>query len=190
MNKLAGHLFYLAGPIDDCKEEKDFIEWRLDISKFLWSIGAGVVDPCSKPVVGYNEDENLRVLKRQLKKEKKYDEISKVMEDIVSVDLHLLDISSAVILYVDNDVHMCGSYSEITYSALEKKPAIVFSKNGKENVPDWLFGLLKHDLFFNNIEEVKEYLHKVNNGKSTPCEDRWRFLDMNKIFGLDEDQNV
>jgi len=182
--KLTGHLLYELGPIDDCKNKEDFTNWRQEISEFLWSIGAGALNPVNKPIPNSNEDEEWRNKLKRWKLDGRYDLLSKEMKRVVSQDLHLLDISSAGILYIDSDIHMCGSYTEASYICLEKKPLIIFAKNSINSIPNWLYGLAHYELFFNTISEVKDYILKIHRGQPAPLTERWKFLDIDKIFGV------
>lgn len=181
MNRLRFSKFYLAGPI---RKDIDFISWRKDISNFLWSIGAGVLDPCNKPLY-HNEDEFFQDKLLELKSKCKYDDITNIMREIVTIDLHLVDLSTAIILHIDTDVHMQGSYAEMTYACLERKPLIVHAKNGKKNLPAWVFGHAKHELFFDTWDEIKKYLNHIDKDPVIDTlNNRWKFLDYNKIYRL------
>ena len=178
--RLEWSLFYEAGPID---EAVDFTSWRNDISQFLWSLGAGVLDPCNKPTDD-NEDNAFRKKLTDLKDHKNWNELSSLMRRIVTVDLHLVDLSTAVILHLDKKIHMCGSYFEANYGCLERKPLIVHCPTGKNTIPNWLFGITKHELFFETWDQVKEYLRHIHEDESVnDLGGRWKFLDYDKIFG-------
>ena len=183
-NRLKGLKFYLAGPINKQKFA-ECVNWRSEMSRFLWSRGAGVLNPLDKPVE-HHEDESFQDKLLQLKQEEKYDELTEIMRPIVTIDLHLVDLSSAVILYIDKDCHLCGSYAEMTYTCLERKPLIVVIKQGKKQTPAWLFGHAKHELFFNDFTAAKEYLEHIDNDEVIDTlNHRWKFLNSNKIYGLE-----
>ena len=79
---------------------------------------------------------------------------------------------------------MCGSYGEQIYTCLERKPLVVCCKQGKANVPNWLFGIANHRLFFDNWDDVKTYIHMVDNFPSgiVPEFNKFRFIDYAKVF--------
>lgn len=184
MNRLKGLKFYLAGPINK-EKYNECIQWRTSMSRFLWHKGAGVLNPLDKPV-DHTEDEFFQDYILKLKQEEKYDELTEIMRPIVTIDLHLVDLSSAVILYIDKDCHMCGSYSETTYTCLERKPLIVVCKQGKKNIPAWLFGHAKHELFFSDFIDAKEYLEHIDQDEVVDTlNHRWKFLNINKIYGYE-----
>ena len=105
------------------------------------------------------------------------------MKKIVSIDLHYLDLSNFVVAYLDLDVRLTGSITEITYAALEKKPIIIICPQGKAKLPNWLYGMCDHRLFFDDIESSKQYINKVNNNKIFISAERWRFINYGKVFG-------
>lgn len=179
-SKLKGHLAYLAGPINP---NSDCASWRIDFCNFLWNLGIGVLNPVDKPL-DHHEDEEFQQKLIQLRQEEKYDEISSIMREIVTIDLHLVDLSSFIILYIDKDHHMMGSYAEATFACLERKPLIVICKQGKKSISPWLFGHAKHNLFFDSFDEAKTYIQHIHEGKITDnLNYRWKFIDFNKVFG-------
>lgn len=196
MNRLKGQIFYCCGPMDRVKDRG--VEWRLDIQNFLWSLEAGVFNPCDKPIDWGVEDESSREFRRNALKaaeqlhqkghihesDKICESIQNSMKDIVASDLRGVDTSHAVIMYVDTSIHMCGSYGEQTHACLQRKPVIVCCKQGKFNVPDWLWGICNHEMFFSNWSEVKDYLKHVAFDENVKHYKRWRFLDTNKIYGI------
>lgn len=178
MNKLKGHTTYLIGPIDEVKDHG--ADWRKRIKPFLWSMGMGVFDPCDKPI-GLSEDSVVVEQIASLKKQGRFHEAREIMKGIVNIDLTLLDLSTIPIMYIDKEVHMCGSYSEATYAALEKKSCIVVVKQGRTEVPNWILGLMNPDLFFDSFEQAEHYLSEVNAG-SVVCP-KLPMIDFDKVFG-------
>lgn len=182
--RLTNNLTYLVGSID---YSTDFgVGWRKEITPFLHNLGIGVLDPTDKPSEWVNEDEDEIKHLTNLKQKGEYNELSRVMKNIVSIDLHLLDLSNFIIAYLDWDVRITGSITELTYAALEKKPIIVICPQGKKNMSNWLFGLLDHELWFNSVGEAKSYLediHYWHDGRPIVNTERWRFLDYGKVYG-------
>lgn len=180
MNRLKQHTVYLAGPIDESKETAHL--WRRDMSEFLWENEIGVLNPCDKPS-GMHEGEDFVDYMNNLKDIGDFDKVSNEMSKIVRIDLHMVDLCNFVILYVNKDTHMCGSYGEQTYAALEKKPVIVICEQGKNKIPSWLFGTgMRHEMFFSNFEDAKSYIKHVAYDYEVDCLNRWRFIDYDKVF--------
>lgn len=179
-NRLKHYTTYLAGSIDESKHTAHL--WRNDISKFLWKHDIGVFDPCNKPG-GIKEEAGFVDHVNAMKKRGEYDEVCKTMTHIVKIDLHMVDLSNFVILAIDRDAHLCGSYNEQTYAALEKKPVIVWCQQGKDQVPSWLFGMgMRHEMMFGSLDEVKNYILSVAYNDTIDDLGRWRFIDYDKVF--------
>ena len=178
-NKLTNSMAYLIGPMDEVPDLG--ADWREMMSKWLWDLDIGVLNPCDKPTNFAKEDMPARDQIEQLKQQQKYDEAHDIVKDIVSVDLHMVDLSSFVIMFIDKDVHMCGSYSEMTYAAFEHKPVIICCKQGKNAVPGWVYGMCDHNLFFECWDDVKSYIRQVAL-YSKFNDPQWRFSNYNKVF--------
>jgi hypothetical protein len=140
-------------------------------------LGVVVFNPIKKPTVVGKEDEETHRLKVQLKSQHRYDELAKLMKTIRSVDLRLVDISDFLIVNLDLDVHPCGTYEEIFWANRQKKSIIVHMVQGKQNAPDWLFGTIPHEMIFSSWDEIKEYLHYINNEPKIETFNRWYFLN-------------
>lgn len=185
-NNLKGHLVYLSGSIDYSPDNGH--GWRDIITPFLHKHEIGVINPLKKPIINeiYQEEDNLSRIVAQMKEHGEYDDVRDITKNIVRADLHLLDISNFVIIYLNLDYHHCGTYSEYTYGALERKPTLTVCEQGKKAIPSWLFGLCPHQLFFNNLEELKDYIEHVDYSPINEIDDlngRWKFLNYDKIFG-------
>ena len=142
MNRLKGTICYLAGPMDEVPDMGK--DWRLVTSDMVWALEAGVLNPCDKPTdFAQEDDKTLQGLKTQKELAKMLmgqgdevgarlvlDSVSEVMRKIVAIDLRMDDITHFTISNVDKDYHMCGSYSEMTHAALQRKPVIVHCKQG------------------------------------------------------------
>ncbi len=184
-NRLRGSMAYLAGPMDLVPDRG--VEWRIEISEFLWKMGIGVLNPCDNPVTdSLKENDGYYELIKELKKQGRYDEVETLAKKIVRTDLHLIDLCNFCIVYIDTDVHSSGTNTELTYASLEKKPVILMCKQGKAEVPNFLWGIgLGHNKFFSNWNEVKEYLLLVayQRPNAVPDFSDWRFIDYSKVFG-------
>lgn len=184
LNKLEYSRAYLVGPIDRIAGLG--VEWRLDMSAFLWSHRIGVIDPCKKPCYDgdmRDEDASWFEYKKQLKKCGRYEKLHEEMIKIAAFDLRAVDISDFIIMHVDTSVHMCGSYNEQTYASLQRKPILIHCKQGKENVPDWLFGVCKHKEFFSTWDDLKTYIKLVAYTNFRPHK-WWKFFDYSKVYNF------
>jgi nucleoside 2-deoxyribosyltransferase len=178
MNKLCGEVCYLAGPMDRVADGG--IVWRQNLTPFLETLGVVVLDPCDKPIdIGVEDTEN-RELRKELKEQEKFEEITPDMKTIRRTDLRMVDKSDFLIVNVDVDVHMCGTYEEETLANSQKKPILYRIDGGRKNVPDWLIGKVPHQFFFSTWSELRSYLVNVDNGSDTRHFKRWMFFDLAK----------
>jgi len=176
-NRLKGQRVYLAGAMDRVHDRG--ATWRENITPFLNELNVTVFDPLKKPGNVGLENEETHKAKVALKKHYKYAELSEIMKTIRSVDLRLVDISDFLIVHLDIDTHPCGTLEEIFLANRQKKPIIVHIEQGKKHCPDWLFGALPHELFFDSWEHVIGYLYGVNSNMEIDTLQRWWFLNEN-----------
>ena len=85
---------------------------------------------------------------------KKFDNVKKSMRDIAAVDLRMVDIAHFVIMYMDIDVHLCGSYHEAFVAIQQKKPLLIVCKQGKCFMPSWMFGVMPHEHMFDDWNDM------------------------------------
>jgi hypothetical protein len=72
---------------------------------------------------------------------------------------------------------MCGSYEEIVTANRQKKPVLIWCEQGKKIAPNWLFFMLPHEHIFSSMNEMIEYIYKVNKTKNVSSMKRWFFLN-------------
>jgi len=175
MNRLNNQRVYLAGAMDRVPDRGN--GWRDDITPFLENLGVIVFNPIKKPIMIGQEDEETHQYKKVLKQQQSYDELSKLMKVIRSVDLRLVDISDFMIVNLDLDVHPCGTYEEIFWANRQKKAIIVHMVQGKQQAPDWLFGTIPHQMIFSSWLEIREYLNHINTYAQIETFNRWYFFN-------------
>jgi len=204
MNRLKGSTCYLAGGIDNAVDLGR--GWRTDIQNFLWMNDIGVLNPLEKPIKNAIEDKNLHIEINKLKMLAKmsieanqtetanaaFNKIEKLMMPVVSTDLAMVNVASFVILYIDKDIHMCGSYNEEAWAALQKKPIIICCKQGKWEIPNFIFKRYnRHHMMFSSFSEVKKYLIEVcHNNDFVDVTNTWKFFDYMKVHGYETIQNT
>jgi nucleoside 2-deoxyribosyltransferase len=176
MNRLKNQRVYLAGAMDRVPDRGT--TWRDNITPFLENLGVVVFNPIKKPTSVGLEDEESHLIKNKLKDQEKYDELSKIMKTIRSVDLRLVDISDFLIVNIDLEHHACGTYEEISLANRSKKPILIHVEQGKKHTPDWLFGTIPHQWFFSSWEELKKYLIHINQEKQIEHHNRWQFFNI------------
>ena len=183
MNRLKGMTAYLCGAMDRVADGG--VEWREHITPRLQELGVGVFNPCNKPSDYALEDEDTRELIHALKRSEKYEDIAAIMKPICAVDLRMVDIAHFIIMNIDMDNHLCGSYHEAFGAIGQKKPVVIMCKQGKRGLPNWMFGVVPHQMVFSNWSETIEYLHHINEDEDVEHLNRWRFFDFNKVYGND-----
>lgn len=183
MNRLHGLCCYLSGPMDRVPDRGTV--WRDMMIPELRNRGIGVLNPLEKPFYeegdDFSEDDVFIAKRDQFIKERRADELQHLMRHHVGrPDLAMVDKSDFLIVYIDVDVHMAGTYHELVISLTQRKPTLVVCKQGKWNVPPWWWGVIHHEFYFSSWDELLEYIDDVNEGRKT--HKFWRFFDMKKIY--------
>lgn len=167
---------YLAGPMEFDSNGKT---WRDEITPFLKSIGVRVFDPYTKPFIDSDkleEGENARELYYEWLKNGEYDKVAERMKPIRNFDLNCVDRADFLIFYINKNIPTFGTMEELVTAVRMKRPIFIFVEGGKSQCPLWLFGMLNHKYFYENIEEIKNILYKINNGTESINNDKWRLL--------------
>lgn len=176
-NRLKGMRVYLAGPIDHA--EDDGVGWRNKMKKFLVKRGVNPLDPCDKPIsyASYGEIGAEKEKMMELKKMGRWFELSEQMKAIAHVDLRMTDVSDCVIVYLNTEVKMFGTIHELINSLQQRKPTLVVIEGGKENAPNWLFGIMDYNFMFDSFKELEDFLTLVDEAAFSPDLTRWVFFD-------------
>lgn len=174
MGQLLNTTAYLAGPIDRCPNLG--VEWRKWITEQLYEKYQIIsYNPMDKPVKIAGEMEG-RELRKQWKIEKQFHLLADFIKLIRRVDLRMTDKSDFGIFYIDIDIHMCGSYEELSWMNRCKKPCLVMCKQGVGQIPDWLFGTIPYQHMFSSWDDMFLYLDKINQGYDDGT-NRWIMFD-------------
>lgn len=181
MGRLSGMRCYTAGPLDYmCL--KQATKWRDQVENDLGPLGIHVLSPLKKPVqekdVGETQQDKDNLIR--LKKEGNFDEVRRIMKRVVRLDLSLVDRSDFIIAQIDTGVHLCGTYHEIIMADAQRKPTLLFAQGGKANVPNWIFGIVPHEMVFDSLDLLLGYVKWVDQGKIDPGP-RWVFFDQTKM---------
>jgi hypothetical protein len=186
MNRLHKSVAYLSGPMDRVKW-KDATGWRDYMKKELWSRSIGVIDPCDKPTPE-DEGEDFRARKKKLKENGDLLALHELMKPVVKEDMRFVDLSHFIILYLDADTHICGGYHESCVAAgCQKKPVLTMCPQGLKKIPDWWIGVNPPEMNFESWKDMLDYIDYIDNPDTMPnTHNRWRFLDMEKVYGFNE----
>lgn len=183
-NKLRLHTCYLSGPMEEVADRGK--GWRDFVTVELRKRNIISLDPLNKPMLHdkFSEDDKFVEIRKEFIINKDYDALSELMrKQVCRVDLSLVDKADFLIAYIDKAVFMCGTIWELCVAANQRKPVLVVCKQGKINTPAWLFGVLNHEAFFSNWDELLEHIDSIDSGKVVPSK-YWRFFDMEKIYGI------
>jgi hypothetical protein len=173
IHRLRGMRTYLCGAMDQVADGG--VVWRRAITPVLNKMGVIVLDPCNKPFEGGVEDHQNREWRKKWKSVGNLGMVRKTMKPIRTMDLRMVDISDFVITCIDIDVHMCGSYEEITTANRQKKPVLIWCVQGRNSTPDWLLGMLPNEHIFNNVNDLMTYLRHVDTAPRVKTYRRWFF---------------
>jgi hypothetical protein len=175
MNNLSGMRTYLVGAMDRVADGG--VGWRNAITPMLKNLSIQVIDPCDKPIESAKEGPNTRTVIDYYKKTGQFNKIREEYGHIRNADLRCVDVSDFLIVNINMDVHMCGSYEEISTANRQKKPILVWCEQGKMEAPNWLFFMLPHEHIFSSLNQMVEYLNYVNEIKNTQNLKRWFFFE-------------
>lgn len=175
VNNLKNSTTYLVGAMDRVADGG--ISWRNKITPLLESLNIRIINPCEKPIRGIKEDDETRWWIQYYKETEQYSKIKEKFSVIRNADLRCVDISDFIIAHIDLDVHACGSYEEIVTANRQKKPVLIWCKQGKQNAPNWLFFMLPHDHIFGSMDDLLKYLKQINKTKNPNTHKRWFFFE-------------
>lgn len=184
IQKLKGMKVYLSGGMDRVPDGG--VGWRSFISSQMMNMGIGVLNPCDKPIKFVEENKHTRKLVRWSKEDGCFDVAKGIMKPICYSDLRMVDVADFLIVYIDTEVHLAGTYHELTLGIMQKKPTLIMCEQGKSEIPNWWFGVIPHELMFSSWGELLAYLNKINNGEDDRDLGRWRFFDFKKVYGSNQ----
>lgn len=178
--RLRGMRTYLAGAMDRVPDGG--VEWRERITPMLNSMGVVVMNPCNKPFHMPSEDFDNRRVRHDHKRNGQLEATRRIMKRIRTSDLRMVDISDFIIASIDVDVHMCGSYEEITTANRQKKPVLCWVQQGRQMTPDWLLGMLPSEFFFDTVHGLLDYLRHVHSAPQVKTYRRWYFPKFEMLY--------
>lgn len=177
MNRLRFNRGYLCGAMDRVADGG--IGWRSSIQEELTDLDIVWLDPTNKPIQLGIEDLENRKYRHQCKATNNWEAVRNDMKIIRAVDLRMVDISDFLVVNIDAKVHACGTYEEFALANRQKKPIIVHVEQGKGQCPDWLFGMIPHQMIFSAWEDVHKYLRHVAHDPVIEDFRRWYFFKFN-----------
>lgn len=178
MNELKGKRCVLSGGIDRVPD--DGKGWRIYIKEECKKKKIDIIffDPCHKPN-GLGSEIGVEKTKvRELINNDKWAEAREYVKTFRHYDLRAIDWSDFVIVKIDINSHLCGTYDEIFLADRELKPIFVImgENQTKYDIPTWLVSFINENEIFNNEDECIDYLANINSGKIS-LDERW--VDLN-----------
>jgi len=166
-NNLVGVTAFLSGGIDRCND--DGVGWRKEIKKKCKraKLPISFFDPTDKPKGLGSEvgDEKMRI--QRLMKQGKWKQAQSEVRVFRRYDLRMVDHSHLYIIYIDLNVHYCGTWDEFNVAERQGKPLFVIMAPGqsKYKIPSWAVASVNEDEVFESVDECVEHLKLLNDGK-------------------------
>lgn len=180
LKRLYGSTTYLVGAMDRTTDNGE--GWRNNITPFLEDLGIIVLNPCNKPIDIGLENIETRQYRQSLKDTKNWQKLSEEMKLLRIVDLRMTDRSDMIIVNLDTSIHACGTYEEIFWANRMKKPILIHCEQGIQGLPDWLFGVLPYQFFFDSWKDLKTYILDVHTKEKVKHYKRWIFFNYKELL--------
>jgi hypothetical protein len=164
-NILNNAVILLSGPIDNSID--DGIGIRKEIINKCRAVGieAHFLDPTDKPTNGFKEVGEEKKKLFQLKQEGQFSTVAAIARSFRYQDLRMVDISDIVIVHIDPNIHMSGTYEELYRAKQLDRKMFVIVNGGMAYLPNWLFGVFSSDEVFESVDECVQCLLKINKGE-------------------------
>lgn len=178
-NRLWGTRCYEIGAMDRVADGG--VGWRQRIKPLLQQLGIVVLDPTNKPIdIAFEKIED-REYRNKLKADGNYDELTREMKQVRSVDLRMVDMADFVIVHLDTDVHTTGTYEELFWANRLKNPILIHCEQKKDGLPDWLYATIPHAHMFSTWTDMFKYLWEVHTAPEVETYNRWMFFNYDKM---------
>lgn len=166
MGFLQDKRFYLSSPIEHAPNETN---WVKDISKVLKNeFKIEVFNPIE------DKKQQWAPQLKKYKEERNFKGVRKIAKKFVKKDLGLVCRSDVLVAFLPYKICTTGVYHEIIQANLEKKPTLLVSDSGIQNIPAWFFGFIPLRYMFDDVDCLYKYLRKVDSGKCKK-DSRWWF---------------
>jgi len=176
VGRLKNSTIYQIGSMDYDREGGKV--WRKDITPFLENLGIVVLNPYEKPLQdsdGLEDDDNhLNVVKAI--EAKNYDEVTRLMKVVRHIDLRMVDKADFLIVNIDWTKRPCGTLREIFEAGRSQKPIIFHLEQSKQEQPPWMFAETDHNLWFEQWQDLKDYILHIDSAETVDKLGRWVFF--------------
>ena len=165
---------YLAGNIENSNAPDS---WRNKVAAELRESGIIFFDPLKKPFMdSVNEDKEHISKLFNLREEGRFEELSRIMRKIRVEDLSLVDRADFLIASISARTASWGTAEEVFWANRMKKPIFLVVAEGRHACPFWIFGTLKCDQIYGNIEEVVAEIKEIDAGEKKIDLSRWKIF--------------
>ena len=165
---------YLAGNIENSNAPGS---WRNQVADELRDTGIIFFDPLKKPFLdSVNEDKEHIAKLFKLREEGHFDDLAKIMRKIRVEDLSLVDRADFLIASISSKTASWGTAEEVFWANRMKKPIFLVVAEGRHACPFWIFGTLKCDQIYGNIEEVIAEIKQLDAGEKKLDLSRWKIF--------------
>lgn len=156
MSYLLNKKIYISSPIEASKDN----EWdRPSLHRNLQlRFGLDVFDPVLDP------KQEFKATLHEARRERNFEKMREIARGFVKKDLHTVDKTDILLAVLPYKIPTCGTHHEITHALNIKRPVLIVCEQGKEYIPLWYFGLLKHEFMFSSFSSAYNYLSEVNDG--------------------------
>jgi len=148
--------FYLAGPISWVSVE-EAVTWRVDMTKYLESIGHEAVNPLAKYPVPAGEKKKVE---KSIMWEKDEEAREYLRRRIMNPDIELLKQSDGIIASIPR--YSVGTSAELMYAYLHNMPVYIVTDMPRKKWSGWFMGL--STLIFTNWDDLKRFLKYMKEG--------------------------
>jgi hypothetical protein len=154
---------YLCGPISDAA---DFgIGWRQEFTEKTKDLGLIHLDPTDKPGGYLSETQDQQKQIQRFREHQDWSGLEIYMKKIRRMDLRLVDKADFIVIYVDPNSHMLGSYDEILTAEDQQKPIFLIVNGRLEDLNPWIFTAVDHNNMFESVDSCVSYIRGIDEGR-------------------------
>ena len=160
--------------MDRCADNGE--TWRQRIKLDLSDLGIIWLDPTRKPTNLAVESAESRKRLAEAKEAGDFDYVCDQIKIIRTTDLRLTDVSDFLVVHLDTEIYSCGTWEEIANANRQKKPIVVHVEQGKSATPNWLLGMIPHEMIFSSWDDLYGYLRSISRDPIFNRLKRWHFF--------------
>lgn len=175
MNILNKSYCYLGGNLENTE---DALLWRQKLTEKLSKIGVKCLDPTTKMFqdqIAETEEERMKV--KAWRENGEFDKVHIFMKEVIRRDLRAVDLAYFTIFKLEPSKPTWGTVHEIVLASQQRKPVLLLIDN-KKNTPIWLMGMINMDFVFESIDELIDYLERIDTGLEPIDSKYWKLPNL------------